>query len=103
MVNPKPSSLYPKRASLCFAVLERHVSREEEQAQLAALHSNFHMAAVLDFFYTFRHAAGLAACEFEAEQLESAIILSPGGPGVLGDVHMVRQGLRAALRLACHE
>ncbi|KAK9792509.1 hypothetical protein WJX73_007651 [Symbiochloris irregularis] len=76
--------------SVLAQAFQRVVSNEEEQAQLAALRRDYHMATILDFFATFRYAAGLAACEFEAEALESALVNSYGeGPGLLADIHMV--------------
>ena len=67
--------------------------------QLAMLRSDYHMAAVLDFFGTFRYAAGLAGLEFEAEALENALVTSPGGPGLLANVHLVSEAwMRACLR-----
>ena len=57
--------------------------------QVEQLRGDWAMVAVLDFFTTFRQAAGLRVRDFAAGDLERALVVSPGGPGLLADVHMV--------------
>lgn len=59
--------------------------------QLQQLHGSWAMVAVLDFLTTFHAIDGLAGLRnFSALDLERALIRSPGGPGLLADVHAVR-------------
>lgn len=53
------------------------------------------MAVIFEFMSAFRYAAGLVR-KFESEHLESALIRSPGGPGLLADVHIVSPLAHAA-------
>ncbi|MCJ1467079.1 hypothetical protein MMC07_005701 [Pseudocyphellaria aurata] len=76
------------------AALERQVSAEQEQEELEKLRGNYHMAVVFEFMSAFRYAAGLMR-EFESEHLERALIRSPGGPGLLADVHITEEVLLA--------
>ena len=48
------------------------------------------MIGVLDFLTTFHEVEGLNTLRnFSAEDFERALIRSPGGPGLLADVHAV--------------
>ncbi len=53
------------------------------------MHRSWEMAAILDFLDLFRIDLKLDR-SFTAHELESVIIFSPGGEGLLGSVHTVR-------------
>lgn len=73
-----------------LTVLERHVTLAEEEEQQGELQSMWEMADVLDFLRVFsRDIPGLATLEWTASGLESALITSTGGPGLLASIHMV--------------
>jgi hypothetical protein len=65
------------------------VSKEQEEEERQQLHRSWEMAAVLDFLELFRDDLNLNR-SFTARELESVLILSPGGEGLLGAVHIVR-------------
>ena len=63
----------------------------EEEEQQAELQSDWQMAEVLDFMRVFgQYIPGLARLEWTANGLESGLITSTGGPGLLTTIHMVR-------------
>ena len=70
------------------AVLARSVGKEQEEEERQQLHKSWEMAAVLDFLDLFREDLKLDRA-FTAHELESVLILSPGGEGLLGSVHTV--------------
>eukprot|EP00884_Botryococcus_braunii_P023667 jgi/Botrbrau1/9985/Bobra.0012s0075.2 len=70
-------------------VLERHVTLAQEEEQQAELQSMWEMAVVLDFLRVFsRDIPSIANMEWTANGLESALITSTGGPGLLASIHM---------------
>lgn len=71
------------------AVLERERSAEQEAAERAALRGAWELASVLEFLEVFHAQLGLPR-RCSAADLEAALVLSPGGPGVLADVHLAR-------------
>ena len=64
------------------------------------LQRSWEMAVILDFLERFRPHLSLSR-GFTAHELESALILSPGGEGLLGSLHMVTTSslVRTVLRL----
>ena len=76
-------------ASWLRAVLERERSAEQEAAERAALRGAWELASVLEFLEVFHAQLGLPR-RCSAADLEAALVLSPGGPGVLADVHLAR-------------
>ena len=70
------------------AVLARSVGQEQEEEERQQLHRSWEMAVVLDFLDLFRDDLKLDRA-FTAHELESVLILSPGGEGLLGAVHIV--------------
>lgn len=72
------------------AVLARSVDKEQEEEERQQLHRSWEMAAILDFLDLFRNDLKLDR-SFTAHELESVLILSPGGEGLLGSVHTVRR------------
>ena len=79
------------------AVLERACTAEQQAAELAALRGAWELASVLEFLEVFHAQLGLPR-RCSAADLEAALVLSPGGPGVLADVHLAR----AQDRPPCH-
>ena len=69
--------------------------------QVQQLQGDWAMVAVLDFIRTFRLAAGLHMRDFAASDLERALVVSPGGAGLLADVHMVWLSLPHLLCFMC--
>ncbi|CAL8463229.1 g2763 [Coccomyxa elongata] len=67
-------------------VLARSVDKEQEDEERQELHRSWEMAAILDFLDLFRLDLKLDR-SFTAHELESVLILSPGGEGLLGSVH----------------
>ncbi|EIE21318.1 hypothetical protein COCSUDRAFT_66829 [Coccomyxa subellipsoidea C-169] len=67
-------------------VLARSVPKEQEDTERRQLHKSWEMAAILDFLDLFREDLKLDRA-FTAHELESVLILSPGGEGLLGAVH----------------
>ncbi|BDA44548.1 probable DDT domain-containing protein DDR4 [Coccomyxa sp. Obi] len=67
-------------------VLARLVDKEQEEEERQQLHRSWEMAAILDFLDLFRSDLKLDR-SFTAHELESVLILSPGGEGLLGSVH----------------
>ena len=53
------------------------------------LQRSWEMAVILDFLERFRPHLSLSR-GFTVRELESVLILSPGGEGLLGSLHMVR-------------
>lgn len=76
-------------ASCLGAVLERDCTTEQEAAERAALRGAWELASVLEFLEVFHAQLGLPR-RCSAADLEAALVRSPGGPGVLADVHLVR-------------
>ncbi len=70
-------------------MLARSVDKEQEEEERQELHRSWEMAAILDFLDLFRLDLKLDR-SFTAHELESVLILSPGGEGLLGSVHTVR-------------
>ncbi len=70
-------------------MLARSVPKEQEDTERRQLHKSWEMAAILDFLDLFREDLKLDRA-FTAHELESVLILSPGGEGLLGAVHTVR-------------
>lgn len=64
------------------------MGQEQEEEERQQLHRSWEMAAVLDFLDLFREDLKLDRA-FIAHELESVLILSPGGEGLLGAVHIV--------------
>lgn len=64
------------------------MGQEQEEEERQQLHRSWEMAAVLDFLDLFREDLKLDRA-FTAHELESVLILSPGGEGLLGAVHIV--------------
>lgn len=85
MIPPGADSVF------CLApVLERHVTLAQEEEQQTELQSMWEMADVLDFLRVFcKDIPGIANLEWTANGLESALITSTGGPGLLATIHMV--------------
>ena len=71
------------------AVLARPVPKEREERERAELQCSWEMAAVLDFLNLFRRELGLSS-SFSWDELENALILSPGDQGLLCWLHIVR-------------
>lgn len=71
------------------AVLSRPVDQEQEKEERRVLQRSWEMAVVLDFLERFRPHLSLSR-GFTVHELESVLILSPGGEGLLGSLHMVR-------------
>jgi len=69
-------------------VLARAVSAEQEEEERRQLQRSWEMAALLDFLDLFRAQLKLDRA-FTAYELESVLIFSPGGEGLLGAVHTV--------------
>lgn len=69
-------------------VLRRHVSNEQIEEEIAAIHGLWEMAAVLDFFSLFRKQLALTR-QFSASELERVLVTSPGDGGLLADIHIV--------------
>lgn len=69
-------------------MLARAVSAEQEEEERRQLQRSWEMAAVLDFLDLFREELKFDRA-FTACELESVLILSPGGEGLLGAVHTV--------------
>ena len=70
-------------------MLARPVPKEREEQERAALQGSWEMAAVLDFLNLFRRELGLRS-GFAWDELENALILSPGDQGLLCWLHIVR-------------
>lgn len=67
----------------------------EEEEQQGDLQTMWEMADVLDFLRVFsRDIPGLSNLEWTANGLESALITSTGGPGLLASIHMVSASCR---------
>lgn len=71
------------------AVLERPRSEEQEREERDMLRGAWEVASVLEFLEVFHVQLGLSR-RCRAADLEAALVLSPGGPGVLADLHLVR-------------
>ena len=71
------------------AVLSRPVDQEQEEEERRMLQRSWEMAVILDFLERFRPHLNLSR-GFTVHELESVLILSPGGEGLLGSLHMVR-------------
>ncbi|CAK0785661.1 hypothetical protein CVIRNUC_008872 [Coccomyxa viridis] len=69
------------------AVLSRPVDQEQEKEERRVLQRSWEMAVVLDFLERFRPHLSLSR-GFTVHELESVLILSPGGEGLLGSLHM---------------
>ena len=69
-------------------MLARHVDKEQEEEERRALQRCWEMASILDFLELFRPHLGLSR-GFTVHELESVLILSPGGEGLLGALHIV--------------
>ena len=94
--HPSPPVLSPwkrvadeRAAPRACAVLERERSAVQEAAERAALRGAWELASVLEFLEVF-HAQLDLPRRASAADLEAALVLSPGGPGVLADVHLAR-------------
>ena len=74
---------------LPYAVLSRPVDQEQEEEERRMLQRSWEMAVILDFLERFRPHLSLSR-GFTVHELESVLILSPGGEGLLGSLHMVR-------------
>ena len=74
--------------TLAGTVLERPRSEEQERKERAMLRGAWEMASVLEFLEVFHVQLGLPR-RCSAADLEAALVLSPGGPGVLADLHLV--------------
>ena len=83
------SGKFQPMAPRARAVLERERSAEQEAAERAALRGAWELASVLEFLEVFHAQLGLPR-RCRAADLEAALVLSPGGPGVLADVHLAR-------------
>ncbi len=70
------------------AVLARNVDREQEEEERSWLQRSWEMATILDFLELFRPYLNLSR-SFTVHELESVLILSPGGEGLLGSLHIV--------------
>ncbi|KAK9834896.1 hypothetical protein WJX81_007008 [Elliptochloris bilobata] len=68
-------------------VLERPRSAEQEAQERAALRGAWELASVLEFLEVFHAQLGMPR-RCSAAELEAALVLNPGGPGVLADVHL---------------
>ncbi len=73
---------------LLAAVLARNVDREQEEEERRLLQGSWEMATILDFLELFRPYLNLSR-GFTVHELESVLILSPGGEGLLGSLHIV--------------
>lgn len=77
-----------KAPGLLPAVLARIVDREQEEEERRMLQRSWEMATILDFLELFRPYLSLSR-GFMVHELESVLILSPGGEGLLGSLHIV--------------
>jgi len=88
-VHDRPAGRRPMRGAR-RAALERPRSAAEEAAERGALRGAWELASVLEFLEVFHAQLGLPDRRCSAAELEAALVLSPGGPGVLADLHVVR-------------
>ena len=63
------------------------------------LQKSWEMATILDFLELFRPYLNLSR-SFTVHELESVLILSPGGEGLLGTLHIVSPGLMSSSMLS---
>jgi len=83
---------------LC-AALTRKVDKEQEEEERKMLQKSWEMATILDFLELFRPYLNLSR-SFTVHELESVLILSPGGEGLLGTLHIVSPGLMSSSMLS---
>jgi hypothetical protein len=76
-------------------VLARHVDKEQEEEERRMLQRSWEMASILDFLELFRPYLNLSR-GFTVHELESVLILSPGGEGLLGTLHIVSHSCQPA-------
>jgi len=89
-VHDRPARCRPTCGHARRAALERPRSAAEEAAERGALRGAWELASVLEFLEVFHAQLGLPDRRCSAAELEAALVLSPGGPGVLADLHVVR-------------
>ena len=87
------------KPGLLPAVLARSVNAEREEEERRILQRSWEMATILDFLELFRPYLNLSR-GFTVHELESVLILSPGGEGLLGSLHMVSLTSRPGLHVA---